>query len=180
MKRTRREVIGWREIVALPEWGVDGIEAKVDTGARTSAVHVEDVVKLKGGRVRFHLVTSRKAPFRHVPIKADLVRTTRIRSSTGHTQDRFVVETTIRMGTIERRIELSLVRRDKMLCRMLLGRKAVEGFLIDPKRKYLQGKRKALVSVVGPRRTATRPGRATPRGEAQDDGRARASKAGDA
>ena len=135
-------VIGWREIVALPEWGVDGIVAKIDSGARTSAIHVEDVVRLKGGRVRFHLVTSRRKRFKHVGVTADLVRTTRVRSSTGHVQERFVVATVVRIGKIRRRIELSLVGRDKMLCRMLLGRTALGGFLIDPLRKHLRGSAK--------------------------------------
>jgi hypothetical protein len=132
-------LIGWREIVAFPEWNVDGIEAKIDTGARTSAVHVEDVVKLGGGRVRFHLVTSRRSPFKHVPVTAELVRLSRVRSSSGQVQERYVVATTVRIGSVRRRIELSLVRRDKMLCRMLLGRKALRGFVIDPQRKYLYG-----------------------------------------
>jgi hypothetical protein len=132
-------LIGWREIVALPEWGVNRIEAKIDTGARTSAIHVEDVVRLGANRVRFHLVTSRRSPFRHVPVTAELVRLTRVRSSSGQVQERYVVATSVRIGTLRRRIELSLVGRDKMLCRMLLGRKALRGFLIDPNRRYLYG-----------------------------------------
>lgn len=132
-------LIGWREIVALPEWGVERIEAKIDTGARTSAIHVEDVVKLGKGRVRFHLVISRRSPFKHVPVTAELVRLSRVRSSSGEAQERFVVATTVRIGPVRRRIELSLVGRDKMLCRMLLGRTALRGFVIDPHRKYLYG-----------------------------------------
>lgn len=132
-------VIGWREIVAFPEWHVEGIEAKIDTGARTSAIHVEDVVKLSGGRVRFHLVTSRRGPFKHVPVTTDLVRLTRVRSSSGQTQERYVVATTVRIGSVRRRIELSLVGRDKMLCRMLVGRTALRGFVIDPNQKYVYG-----------------------------------------
>ncbi len=135
-----REIIGWREYVSFPEWGVDRIEAKIDTGARTSAIHVKDVVKLKGGRVRFHLVTRRgKAgkPDKTAVVRADLVRTTRVRSSIGHSQERYVVATTIRIGGTRRRIELSLVCRARMICRMLLGRLALEGFLIDASRKYI-------------------------------------------
>lgn len=139
--------IGWREIVAFPEWDVDGIEAKVDTGARTSAIHVEDVVKLGGSRVRFHLVVSHRRPFKHVPVTAKLVRLSRVRPSSGKVQERYVVATTVRIGTVRRRIELSLVGRDKMLCRMLLGRKALHGFLIDPNVKYLCGAPKKKASV---------------------------------
>ncbi len=130
-------IIGWREKVSFPEWGVKEIEAKIDTGARTSAIHVEDVVRLKGDRVRFHLVTRRRQPFKHVLVTADIVRMTRVRSSTGHTQTRYVVSTVVRLGSVRKRVELSLVRRERMLCRMLLGRTALEGFLIDPIRKHL-------------------------------------------
>ena len=138
-KQAAPHLIGWREIVSFPEWDVDGVEAKIDTGARTSAVHVEDVVKLSGGRVRFHLVVSHRRPFKHVPVTAELVRLSRVRSSSGKAQERYVVATTVRIGSVRRRIELSLVRRDKMLCRMLLGRKALDGFVIDPSSKYLCG-----------------------------------------
>ncbi|MHC5108733.1 MAG: ATP-dependent zinc protease family protein [Planctomycetota bacterium] len=141
-QRAASMIIGWREFVAFPVWDVKGIEAKIDTGARTSAIHVEDVVRLKGDRVRFHLVTNRRKPFKHVAVTADLVRTTRVRSSTGHSQERYVIATTVRIGSIRRRVEMSLVGRDKMLCRMLLGRTAMEGFLIDPTARYLQGKPK--------------------------------------
>lgn len=137
-----KPLVGWREIVGFPEWNVRGIEAKIDTGARTSAIHVEDVVRLRGDKVRFHLVTSRKKPFKHVEVTTNIVRTTRIRSSTGTVQERFVVASTIRIGTLRRRIEMSLVRRDKMLCRMLLGRTALSGFLIDPTARYVQTKPK--------------------------------------
>ncbi len=140
-------LIGWREMVAFPEWDIDGIEAKVDTGARTSAIHVEDVVKLSGGRVRFHLVVSHHKPFKHIPITADLVRLSRVRPSSGIVQERYVVATTIRIGSVRRRIELSLVGRDKMLCRMLLGRKALHGVVIDPDSKYLCGAPKNRTST---------------------------------
>jgi hypothetical protein len=135
-----REIIGWREYVSFPEWNVSKIEAKIDTGARTSAIHVKDVTRLKGNRVRFHLVArrgKRDDQERSVEVKADLVRTTRVRSSTGHTQERYVVATLVRIGSVCRRIELSLVSRDRMICRMLLGRLALGGFLIDAGSKYV-------------------------------------------
>lgn len=135
-----REIIGWREYVSFPEWGVNKIEAKIDTGARTSAIHVKDVVRLKGNRVRFHLVTRRgrrDKPERSVEVKADLVRTTRVRSSIGQVQERYVVSTLVRIGGVRRRIELSLVCRNRMICRMLLGRLALNGFLIDAASRYV-------------------------------------------
>jgi len=144
-----RRVVGCREYVAFPDWGVSGIEAKIDTGARTSAIHVEQITRLRGNRVRFYLVTSRKKLFQHVPVTADIVRETRVRSSTGHTQERLVVATRVKIGTIIKRVELSLVRRDKMLCRMLLGRRALEGFMVDVSRKHIHKKRKIRIKTKG-------------------------------
>lgn len=134
--------IGWREYVSLPDWGVSGVIAKIDTGARTSAIHVEKIKRLPGQRVHFEVVTRRARPGRPeqtVPVEADMVRSTRVRSSTGHTQERFVVATRIRIGPILRRIELSLVRREHMLCRMLLGRTALKGLLVDPIQRHVLG-----------------------------------------
>ena len=126
--------IGWREYVSLPDWGVKGVGARIDTGARTSAIHVEKIRRLPGRRVHFEVVTRRakaNRPEKTVPVEAAIVRSSRIRSSTGHTQERFIVATRVRIGSVVRRIELSLVRREHMLCRMLLGRTALEGLLVD-------------------------------------------------
>ena len=134
-----KPIVGRREYVAFPEWGIKGVEAKIDTGARTSAIHVDNVKRLPKDRVQFDVVLSRRKPDRRVHVEADLVRFTRVRSSTGHRQERFVVATKIRIGDIKRRIELSLVSRKQMLCRMLLGRTAVTGLLIDVDVKHLHG-----------------------------------------
>jgi len=136
---TEKPIIGWREIVAFPEWAIDGIVAKIDTGARTSALHVENIEKLSANRIRFSVVTRRQDSSGHVPVHAELVRTTSIRSSTGHRQERYVVATRVRIGPVTKRVEMSLVRRDHMLCRMLLGRTALEGFLVDVNHRHLYG-----------------------------------------
>lgn len=132
-----RPVIGWRERVAFPRWGITGIEAKIDTGARTSAIHVENIRKVREGRVRFEVVLSRRKPEKRVLVEADVVRLSRVRSSTGHRQTRYVVAATMKIGGHRRKIELSLVCRQHMICRMLLGRTALGDFLIDPQRKHL-------------------------------------------
>ena len=134
-----KPIIGRREYVALPEWGVRGVEAKIDTGARTSAIHVDNIKRLLGDRVCFDVVLSRRNPDKRVRVETDLVRFTRVRSSTGHQQERFVVATKMRIGDIRRRIELSLVSRKQMLCRMLLGRTALSDLLIDVNMKHLHG-----------------------------------------
>ncbi|RMH17534.1 MAG: hypothetical protein D6696_15545 [Acidobacteria bacterium] len=138
----RRTLIGWREYVELPEWGVSGIVAKADTGARSSAVDVERVVELPGGRVRFALVADRRhaAP---VVVEADVVRRSRVRSSFGDSHERIFVATTLRCAGHELTVELGLVSRHAMRCRMLLGRKTLEHvFLVDPGRCYLHGRKK--------------------------------------
>lgn len=130
--QSKKTVVGWRERVDLPEWGVSGVLAKIDTGARTSAIHVENMQHTTDGRVEFDVVKSRKASAKHVTVEAAVVRSAVVRTSTGHEQERIVVETLMKLGRTEKRIELTLVSRKRMLCRMLLGRSALEGdFLVD-------------------------------------------------
>ena len=130
-------IIGRRERVSLPDWGIRRVLAKIDSGARTSALHVDNIVDLPGDRVRFEVVLSRAHPDRRMPVEAALSRTTKVRPSTGAQHERHVVTTRIRIGGVEREIEISLVSREKMLCRMLLGRTALTGLLIDVGRKHV-------------------------------------------
>lgn len=133
-------VIGWTEYVGLPDWGIDRIRAKVDTGARSSALHVENIEELPRGQVKFDVVLHRAHRDRRVHIRAPIKRRSRVRSSSGHQEHRYFVETTLRLGPVEKRIELSLVDRQKMIHRMLLGRSALSGpFLIDVDHRMLQG-----------------------------------------
>jgi len=133
-----RVTIGWRERVNLPEWGVFGLAAKIDTGARTSAIHVENIELAGENGIKFDVILSRKQMHRRVSVTTDWVRRARIRSSSGEVQERYVVSTLLVLGGIEKRIELSLVSRQKMLCRMLLGRSALgDDFSIDAGEKYL-------------------------------------------
>ncbi|MFG0312574.1 MAG: ATP-dependent zinc protease, partial [Phycisphaerales bacterium] len=115
--------------------------AKIDTGAQTSAIHVEHLEVLDGSRVRFDVVVARatkKRPERTVSVETDLVRTARVRPSTGKLQRRPVVEALVQIGPVARRVELSLVSREHMLCRMLLGRTALAGsVLVDVSQTYL-------------------------------------------
>jgi hypothetical protein len=127
-----KKLIGWREKVDLPEWGVKNVLAKIDTGAKTSAIHVENARHTKPGKVAFDVVRSRKKNAKRTTVEADIVRETRVKSSSGHANERIVVATTMRIGDHEKRIELTLVSRPHMICRMLVGRTALEGdFLVD-------------------------------------------------
>jgi hypothetical protein len=135
---TRKITVGWNEWVALPDWRIAALRAKVDTGARTSALHVENIVPLAGRRVRFDIVVSDAGRRSH--IVAPVSRTGRVRSSTGHAGTRYFVTTRVQLGPLEREVELSLVDRSAMRFRMLLGRTALAGVLVDPVRARLHGR----------------------------------------
>jgi hypothetical protein len=135
-----KTVIGCSEYVQFPEWDIDTVQAKVDTGARTSALHVEDIERLGNGRVRFHVMVGRRPPFRRVEVTAPVVKVARVRSSTGHYTVRVFVRTRVRIGPVEKDIEISLVSREEMMYRMLLGRRALErDFLVDVSRRRVLG-----------------------------------------
>lgn len=131
-------VAGWRERVDLPEWGLKRVRAKLDTGARTSAIDVATIEHLPNGNIRFEVV-GRHEPVRKTKwVEATPVRTSVVKPSSGETQERIVCRTLARIGPVEREIEISLVCRRGMLCRMLLGRTALAGaVLVDSESKYL-------------------------------------------
>lgn len=133
--------LGWREWVQLPELGIDWIKAKIDSGARTSALHADDIrVFGRGGRmmVAFIVHPRQRSLKPAVELSVPLLGERRIRSSNGETELRPVIETRIRAGAIDWPIEMTLTRRDCMGFRMLLGRQALRGHVvIDPGRSYL-------------------------------------------
>jgi hypothetical protein len=137
--RSEKRLIGRREAVSLPDWGVR-LRAKVDTGARTSALDVDDVEPRPGGRVRFSIVMKRDRS-RRVRVEAPVARIGRVRPSSGVSQVRYFVETRIQLGEVVKSVEISLVPRHGMLCRMLLGRSALAGdFVVDPDAVYRLGR----------------------------------------
>ncbi|MEX2219943.1 MAG: RimK/LysX family protein [Phycisphaerales bacterium] len=138
-------VLGWREPVSLPEWGITSLKTKVDTGARTSALHVARISPLARGRVRFEVIARARLVegrrrIRRVPVEAEVHRVALVRSSTGRIQRRLVVRTRALIGPVERVIEVSLVCRRNMRCRLLLGRTALAGFVVDPTRRRVLGR----------------------------------------
>jgi len=136
-------VIGFAELVDLPEWGIVGLRGKIDTGAKTSALHVSNIHEIGNGRVGFDVRLHRRKIDRIVHVEAKILRRGRVRPSSGDVQTRLFVATTLRIGSIERTIELSLVDREKMIYRMLIGRTAMgSGVLVDPSRRYALTKRR--------------------------------------
>ncbi len=131
-------LIGWTERVVFPEWGIEGLEAKVDTGAASSALHVEDMKVFKSGRVQFRVVLDNAAPGDGVVVKAPVLKWGRVRSSNGEFTKRCFVPARVMIGPVLQDIELSLVSRDKMAFRMLLGREALEQeFVVDVSRRRI-------------------------------------------
>jgi hypothetical protein len=137
--------VGWREWIALPDLGVARIKAKVDTGARSSAIHAYNMrIYDRGGRpyVRFDIHPLQRATDHAVVARAEIVAIRNIRSSSGQIELRPVIRTTAALGEQTWTIELTLTNRDEMGFRMLLGRQAVRGrFLVDGGRSYLQSRK---------------------------------------
>jgi hypothetical protein len=137
----KRVAVGWREWVALPELGIDAIKAKVDTGARTSALHTFHVILFRDGgaaKVRFDIHPHQGRTDRTVSCVADLVDRRWVSDSGGHRELRYVIKTLLRLGAEQWPIELTLTDRDPMRFRMLLGRTAMKDRLhVVPDASYL-------------------------------------------
>jgi hypothetical protein len=138
----QRVTIGYAEYVDLPDWGIERLRAKIDTGARTSSLHVTNIEELPGDRIAFDVVRDRRRHYKHVRCEANVVRRSRVRSSNGVMQTRYVVETTLRLGEVTKTVEVSLSSRGRMIYRMLLGRRSLaDDFLIDAGKRYAATKR---------------------------------------
>lgn len=139
-------VLGWREWVSLPDLGIASIKAKVDTGARTSALHAFDVslVEVDGVKtVRFKIHPLQRDSETVVECEAPLLDEREVRDSGGHSEMRYVIETRIAIGAAIHLAEVTLTNRDSMGFRMLIGRTAMKGhYLVDPGRSYRLKKRK--------------------------------------
>lgn len=143
-KHSKRKIIGWREYVALPDLGIDSIKVKVDSGARTSALHATKIRYLEkndGQTWVSFVVTAQLSPRRVIRVRAPLVEQRVVKSSMGHSSLRPVIRTNVQLGSHLWPIEITLVNRDPMGFRMLLGRQAVKSqFLVHPARSFIQSK----------------------------------------
>jgi hypothetical protein len=139
-------VLGWREWVALPSLGVRSIKAKVDTGARSSALHVLAAERLAQGgapHVRFRVEAAGPGSA-VVECVLEVTDERPVTDSGGHTSLRPFVLSTLQVGPEEFQIELNLMPRHGMRFPLLLGRTALAGrFLVDSAGSYLSGKRLA-------------------------------------
>ena len=144
-RKSRPEAVclGWREWVCLPDLGIDTIKAKVDTGARTSALHafLVEPYRAKGkDMLRFAVHPLQKRTDIRIQCKAEVLDRRNVTDSGGHREKRFVIATRLIVSGISLDAELTLTDRDSMRFRMLLGRTALcNRFLVDPARSYLTG-----------------------------------------
>lgn len=136
-------VVGWREWIALPDLGIGSIKAKVDTGARTSALHAFHIrtVDRDGRRiVKFQVHPHQKDDETVVECEGEFLERRTVRSSSGDESHRPVIRTRVAVAGRSWPIELTLTRRDAMGFRLLLGREALKSrCLVDPGGSYLTG-----------------------------------------
>lgn len=140
--------LGWREWVSLPKLGIPAIKAKIDTGARTSAIHAFEIERVSRDGGKDWLVFSVQPIQRNAAIvvrcEAPLIDIRRVTDSGGHAADRYFITTPLQIGDEMRDIEITLSQRDDMLFRMLLGRTAmVPGIQVDPSQSFSLGRMSA-------------------------------------
>lgn len=139
--RTKTE-IGWQEEVGLPRLGIPTIKAKIDSGARTSALHAVDLEPFeRDGKdwIAFRVPLTGECEAR--VCRAPIADERPIKNTSGIPEDRYVIRTRLVLGNRHWRIELSLADRENMGFDLILGRTAIRrrGLLINPGRSFLTG-----------------------------------------
>ena len=140
-------LVGWREWLALPDFGIGAIKAKVDTGARTSALHVETQEEFRrdGARwVRFTILPTSRRRRQPLVCEAPVVDERPVTDSGGDRRTRLFIRTHVAIGDHVFEIETNLTSRRGMMFPMLLGRTALAGrLLVDPAQSYVLGRPRA-------------------------------------
>jgi ribosomal protein S6--L-glutamate ligase len=135
-------ILGWQEWIALPELGLPALKAKIDTGARTSALHthlIEPFGSSKRPMVRFTVRPNPKCADLEIAATAPVIDRREVTSSNGERQLRFVIATRVQLGAHGWPIEVTLTNRERMSYRMLLGRQAIRpNVLVDPDASFHQ------------------------------------------
>jgi hypothetical protein len=140
-------LLGWKEYVEFVDWGQHRVKAKIDTGARTSALGVvsyELRENAAGGTIAFlRVALDRRHPERITEIAAPVMKLVRVRNSSGVREQRPLLETRLRLGPVTKLVRLTVTNRSQMRFGMILGRKALEGdFVVDVAKKYMLKKKR--------------------------------------
>ena len=141
--KSLKPVLGWREWLALPDLGIHAIRAKLDSGARSSALHVDSLETFQsGGRewVRFSVATG-SADAKLVVVESTVHDRRPVTDSGGHVSERIFLRTRLVLAGQSYPVEINLTSRRNMLFPMLLGRTALaRHFLVDPARSFRAGR----------------------------------------
>ncbi|MDP2571457.1 ATP-dependent zinc protease [Vibrio penaeicida] len=137
----KKIIVGWREVLSLPELRLDRIKAKIDTGARTSCLHaykLETFIQNSTLWVRFWMHPEQDNTELSQVCEAKVIDERIVRDSGGHEEKRYVVETLLSLGGKQWPIEITLTNRENMRFRMLLGRTAMQDrIIVDPTESFL-------------------------------------------
>ncbi|MGB7342682.1 MAG: ATP-dependent zinc protease [Pirellulaceae bacterium] len=139
-------IMGWREWISLPDLDLPRMKAKIDTGARSSSLHAFDINTFTRDDqvfVRFDVHPVQRSDRKSVTCEAKVHDVRHIRSSSGDTQERFVILTKVQWKNEVWPVELTLADRSEMGFRMLVGREAIRGrMLVNPGKSYFGGRPK--------------------------------------
>lgn len=138
---TDKIIVGWREILSLPELGIETIKAKIDTGARSSCLHTFKLETFERDSelwVRFWVHPLQNNNDFIKECEAKVLDQRMVKDSGGHEEQRFVIQTMLKFHKEEWPIEMTLTNRENMLFRMLLGRTAMQNkIIVDPTASFL-------------------------------------------
>jgi hypothetical protein len=142
--KKEKYVVGWREWLTLPSLGIDAIKAKIDTGARSSAIHAYSIeTELIEGQefAIFQVHPMQDDLSNSITCRAPIVDRRIVRDSGGHEEERLFISTTVEFMGKHWEAEFSLTNRENMAFRMLLGRTSLVGggLIVDPARSFTQG-----------------------------------------
>lgn len=144
--------LGWRERVALPALGILRLRAKIDTGARSCALHVDGCWRFTDGGAPWvgFTLTPRRGSAATLEARAPIHDQRDVADSGGRRTHRIFILTTLRLAGIEREVEVNLADRCGMQFPMLVGRGALRGFVVDPSLSFATGKARAPVAAGAP------------------------------
>ncbi len=141
MTAKQKQIIGRLESIALPELAIENLQVRVDTGAKTSSLHVDNIKQIiKGGKpyVKFDIHPDAHNVDCIIPCSAPISDIRTIKSSNGKSEQRYVIETPVKLGSETWQIEITLTDRSDMSYLMLFGREAIgKRFLVDPSKVFI-------------------------------------------